>query len=381
MKQFKYKLSVVFLPYLLTGFVFIVIYSLFNYFNQYHFHWLNLKPEVANMWYPILFGIATYYLLKPQYDLLVYDKLEKWEVLFILLNIGGVACPIISVQSYLSTQGNLMMGNNGALFIAYNHDFYLILLTNGISILANFLLILPASFDYEGYFEYRDKTFKQKVAQIFGELGILKPEGRQFVSIILIDISIILFILSTSANFFGFKDVDNHSLLFWGANYQPLTLRGQWWRMITNLFIHRDMYHLFVDLGILLFLGPYLEDALGRLKYLIVFFVCGLAGSVVNLIACGNHISYGGTSATLGLIGFFMALLLNGKVIYDLNSTQNAKANIKGILILLVLLFALSYYFDYYTAGYFAGLVVGFILGWFIGIGSKYIHWEEDDDY
>ena len=381
MKQFKYKLSVVFLPYLLTGFVFIVIYSLFNYFNQYHFHWLNLKPEVANMWYPILFGIATYYLLKPQYDLLVYDKLEKWEVLFILLNIGGVACPIISVQSYLSIVGNLMVGNNGALFIAYNHDFYLILLTYGISILANFLLILPASFDYEGYFEYRAKTFKQKVAQIFSELGILKPEGRQFVSIILIDISIILFILSTSANFFGFKDVDNHSLLFWGANYQPLTLRGQWWRIITNLFIHRDMYHLFVDLGILLFLGPYLEDALGRLKYLIVFFVCGLAGSVVNLIACGNHISYGGTSATLGLIGFFMALLLNGKVIYDLNSTQNAKANIKGILILLVLLFALSYYFDYYTAGYFAGLVVGFILGWFIGIGRKYIHWEEDDDY
>ena len=381
MKQFKYKLSVVFLPYLLTGFVFIVIYSLFNYFNQYHFHWLNLKPEVANMWYPILFGIATYYLLKPQYDLLVYDKLEKWEVLFILLNIGGVACPIISVQSYLSIVGNLMVGNNGALFIAYNHDFYLILLTYGISILANFLLILPASFDYEGYFEYRAKTFKQKVAQIFGELGILKPEGRQFVSIILIDISIILFILSTSANFFGFKDVDNHSLLFWGANYQSLTLRGQWWRMITNLFIHRDMYHLFVDLGILLFLGPYLEDALGRLKYLIVFFVCGLAGSVVNLIACGNHISYGGTSATLGLIGFFMALLLNGKVIYDLNSTQNAKANIKGILILLVLLFALSYYFDYYTAGYFAGLVVGFILGWFIGIGREYIHWEEDDDY
>ena len=381
MKQFKYKLSVVFLPYLLTGFVFIVIYSLFNYFNQYHFHWLNLKPEVANMWYPILFGIATYYLLKPQYDLLVYDKLEKWEVLFILLNIGGVACPIISVQSYLSIVGNLMVGNNGALFIAYNHDFYLILLTYGISILANFLLILPASFDYEGYFEYRAKTFKQKVAQIFGELGILKPEGRQFVSIILIDISIILFILSTSANFFGFKDVDNHSLLFWGANYQPLTLRGQWWRIITNLFIHRDMYHLFVDLGILLFLGPYLEDALGRLKYLIVFFVCGLAGSVVNLIACGNHISYGGTSATLGLIGFFMALLLNGKVIYDLNSTQNAKANIKGILILLVLLFALSYYFDYYTAGYFAGLVVGFILGWFIGIGREYIHWEEDDDY
>ena len=381
MKQFKYKLSVVFLPYLLTGFVFIVIYSLFNYFNQYHFHWLNLKPEVANMWYPILFGIATYYLLKPQYDLLVYDKLEKWEVLFILLNIGGVACPIISVQSYLSIVGNLMVGNNGALFIAYNHDFYLILLTYGISILANFLLILPASFDYEGYFEYRAKTFKQKVAQIFSELGILKPEGRQFVSIILIDISIILFILSTSANFFGFKDVDNHSLLFWGANYQSLTLRGQWWRMITNLFIHRDMYHLFVDLGILLFLGPYLEDALGRLKYLIVFFVCGLAGSVVNLIACGNHISYGGTSATLGLIGFFMALLLNGKVIYDLNSTQNAKANIKGILILLVLLFALSYYFDYYTAGYFAGLVVGFILGWFIGIGREYIHWEEDDDY
>ena len=381
MKQFKYKLSVVFLPYLLTGFVFIVIYSLFNYFNQYHFHWLNLKPEVANMWYPILFGIATYYLLKPQYDLLVYDKLEKWEVLFILLNIGGVACPIISVQSYLSIVGNLMVGNNGALFIAYNHDFYLILLTYGISILANFLLILPASFDYEGYFEYRAKTFKQKVAQIFSELGILKPEGRQFVSIILIDISIILFILSTSANFFGFKDVDNHSLLFWGANYQPLTLRGQWWRIITNLFIHRDMYHLFVDLGILLFLGPYLEDALGRLKYLIVFFVCGLAGSVVNLIACGNHISYGGTSATLGLIGFFMALLLNGKVIYDLNSTQNAKANIKGILILLVLLFALSYYFDYYTAGYFAGLVVGFILGWFIGIGREYIHWEEDDDY
>ncbi len=381
MNPFREKLSVVFLPYLLTGFVFIVIYSLFNYLNQYHFHWLQIKPEVANMWYPMLFGIASYYLLKPQYDLLVYDKLEKWEVLFILLNIAGIGCPIISVQSYLSTPGNLMVGNNGALFIAYNHDFYLILLTYGISILVNFLVILPASFDYELYFEYRDKTFKQKVAQIFSELGILKPEGRQFVSIILIDISIVLFILSMSSNFFGFNNFDSHTLINWGANYKALTIHGQWWRIFTNLFLHRDMYHLLLDLGILLFLGPYLEESLGRLKYFLLFLACGLAGSIINLTLFGNLISYGGTSATLGLIGFYLALLHKGKVIYPLNSRQNAKSNIKGILILLVLLFALSYFFHYDTAGHVAGLIVGFLLGWVMGIGGEFIHWEEDDDY
>ncbi len=381
MNEFREKITCVFLPYLLTGFVITLVYSLFNYLNQYHFHWLTIKPDVANVWYPLLCAIAAYYLLKPRLDLLITDWFGKWEILFLLIYMAGIACPLISVQFYISTPANLQIGDGGKFFLAYNEDFNWIIITYCISILVNFLLILPSTFDYEIYFEYRAKTFKQKISQIFSEIGILKPEGRQFVSIVLIDISIVLFILSMSSNFFGFNNFDEHTLINWGANYKPLTIHGQWWRLLTNLFLHRDMYHLLLNLGILLFLGPYLEEALGRFKYLTLFLVCGLAGSIINLTPFGNQISYGGTGAILGLIGFFMALLLNGKVLYALNSKQNAKANIKGILILVVFLLACSYFFHYDTAGHLAGLIVGFILGWVMGIGREYIHWEDDEDY
>lgn len=98
----------------------------------------------------------------------------------------------------------------------------------------------------------------------------------------------------------------NITLLTFGAEWGPLVHQGQWWRLITAMFVHIGFAHLFLNLLTLYFIGPELEFYLGKVRYLLLYLLCGIGGNVVSLFFDGNAISAGCSTALFGLFGYYI---------------------------------------------------------------------------
>lgn len=98
----------------------------------------------------------------------------------------------------------------------------------------------------------------------------------------------------------GSEDVT--TLLIFGANYKPLVLAGQIWRLLTCAFIHIGFVHLLVNMYSLSIIGSQLETYVGKWKYLAIYLLSAISGSLFSLIT-GNSISAGASGAIFGLLG------------------------------------------------------------------------------
>ena len=94
----------------------------------------------------------------------------------------------------------------------------------------------------------------------------------------------------------------------------PLVAQGDWWRLITAPFLHYGPLHLGLNMLVLWFIGPALEEYFGRLRYLLLYLVSGLAGSAGALILSPNALTVGASGAIWGLMG--AAVLLEARRIY-----------------------------------------------------------------
>lgn len=154
---------------------------------------------------------------------------------------------------------------------------------------------------------------------------------------------------------------DNWSstLLLFGAQFTPLTLDTEPYRVILHLFIHGSWIHLLINLYMLFFLGYQLEGLVGTRKFVLVFFLSGIAAAIGSMYWNLFTISVGASGAISGLLGFYLVLNI-------FFSRKSAKPTILLLgnfaafsTINLVLPDAL--YADY--PGLFAGVVAGIILG------------------
>jgi membrane associated rhomboid family serine protease len=103
-------------------------------------------------------------------------------------------------------------------------------------------------------------------------------------------------------------------LLRWGANFAPLTLTGDEWRLLSNMFLHVGIIHLLVNCWALYAFGVYAEFYYGRRFYLGLYLLSGLMGSLLSIgyhyagsaqIIAGHIpvVSAGASGAIMGLGG------------------------------------------------------------------------------
>jgi len=156
-------------------------------------------------------------------------------------------------------------------------------------------------------------------------------------------------------------DFDDKVLIWWGCDYGPLTLGGQYWRVLTCLFVHADGIHLGVNMLLLWGLGKPLDRLLGRTQALVMYLLTGAASSLVSLAWHPTHLAYGSSGAIYGQGGVLIALLALAKLNLPRRQTF-------GILfwILLMTPFGLLFGHSSKTTNYIAhagGLVSGLALG------------------
>jgi rhomboid protease GluP len=147
----------------------------------------------------------------------------------------------------------------------------------------------------------------------FTFFSLFSPRKGFYITPILVDLNIAVFILMiiSGANFFL---PDNERLIWWGANFRPITLEGQWWRLITNCFVHIGIFHLLFNMYALLYIGVLLEPILGKTRFAAAYMMSGIIASVSSVYWHDLTISAGASGAIFGLYGVFLAMLTTNAI-------------------------------------------------------------------
>jgi rhomboid protease GluP len=134
------------------------------------------------------------------------------------------------------------------------------------------------------------------------------PKGDYFFTPILIDINFLIFILMCLSGV-SFTFPDGESLLKWGANFRPLVMNGEPWRMFTSMFLHFGILHIASNMYALYSIGRILEPFIGKWRFLALYLMAGLGGSAVSLWWRDGGVGAGASGAIFGTFGIFAALL------------------------------------------------------------------------
>jgi rhomboid protease GluP len=197
-----------------------------------------------------------------------------------------------------------------------------------------------------------------KAQQFQNFLGMFKPVKGYFVTPILMDLNILIFILMVISGA-GFFSPESADLIAWGANFKPLTLAGEWWRLITCCFVHIGIIHIVFNMYALLYIGVLLEPILGTTKFLVAYLLTGLVASMTSLWWHDLTVSAGASGAIFGMYGVLFAFM-TGKLI-DRQANKSLFASI-GLFIGYNLLFGLSIGAD--NSAHMGGLISGFAIGY-----------------
>lgn len=151
----------------------------------------------------------------------------------------------------------------------------------------------------------------------------------------------------------------NELLLFGHAVAEPYgpvegVAEGQWYRLLTSMFLQQQIWHIAMNMLGLWFLGPPLEAALGRLRFSALYLLSGLGGGALTyLVSSPGQASLGASGAIFGLFGA-MAVLMR-RLNYDMRPIL--------ILLGLNLVFTFTWHGIAWQA-HIGGLVVGALIAY-----------------
>jgi rhomboid protease GluP len=127
---------------------------------------------------------------------------------------------------------------------------------------------------------------------------------------IILAINILVFVAMMLSGFNPDK-ASPQMLLKWGADYAPLTVtRGEWWRVLTCIFVHLGVVHVGFNMMVLYQIGPLMERLLGNIGFVIVYLVAGVAGAICSLAVNPYLISAGASGAIFGLYGALIGFMI-----------------------------------------------------------------------
>ena len=145
-----------------------------------------------------------------------------------------------------------------------------------------------------------------------------------------------------------------------GAAYTPLIINeGEWYRLVTSIFLHFGIQHLANNMIVLAVLGERLETVINRVSYLLIYFIAGIGGNLISMALerrTGVYaVSAGASGAVFGMMGAILYILIrnHGRML-DLSMNR------------MLLMLALSVYLSFADAGvdnaaHLGGLACGFL--------------------
>lgn len=180
-----------------------------------------------------------------------------------------------------------------------------------------------------------------------------------YITYALIALNILLYIIS-AIKCGNFMDIDSMTLYSMGGKFAYNIYHGEVWRLVSAIFLHGDIMHILFNMYSLYILGSQVEIIFGKVKYLIIYFISGIAANILSCILAPNTLSIGASGAIFGLLGAFAIVIF-----------INRKKVSKGSIANLVLVILLNIYIGFTgqsidNAAHIGGLVTGILVGFII---------------
>ena len=112
----------------------------------------------------------------------------------------------------------------------------------------------------------------------------------------LIAVNVILYVVPILFGQYN-RLINNFSV--WG----PAIRAGEYYRLLTGIFLHGGLLHLLFNCYALYIIGSQVENFLGRFKFAVIYLVAGISGALFSMIFGGNYASIGASGAIFGLMG------------------------------------------------------------------------------
>ncbi len=190
----------------------------------------------------------------------------------------------------------------------------------------------------------------------------LTPGGVRFpATVALIAINVVVYLVEIAKGHGGLNATTN-SLLFEFGLFGPSIAEGEWYRLLTNGFIHGGLWHIGGNMLVLFFLGRILEPGIGTPRFLAVYFASLFAGSLGALAMTPDALAFGASGAVFGVMAATF-VIARGRGVDALASTI-------GVLILFNIAFSFG------VAGislgaHIGGLVAGFLCALLVIAGDR----------
>ena len=161
-------------------------------------------------------------------------------------------------------------------------------------------------------------------------------------------------------------------LLHWGANFAPLTLTGDPWRLLSNMFLHVGIIHLLMNCWALYVFGIYSEFYYGRRFYLALYLTTGLMASLTSLVYHYNSlaqiiagaaltVSAGASGAIMGLGGALIIAAWRPRA----SIAPDQSLNLNQLLLIMAINIGLGLSIEGIdNAAHVGGLLTGVLLAW-----------------
>ena len=204
----------------------------------------------------------------------------------------------------------------------------------------------PVGFQCPECVQEGNKSVRQARTPIGGEVAT----QDDLVTKILIGVNALVFLISLAG-----EGVTARLGLYYFASYQgePIGIAdGEWYRLITASFVHAGLLHFLFNMYALWILGQSLEPVLGRWRFIALYIISALGGSMVSLLYLPPGVaSVGASGAIFGLFGAVFVV------------TRRFGGDIRGILVLLGINLLIGFVFPGIDwRAHLGGLVTGAVL-------------------
>ena len=166
-----------------------------------------------------------------------------------------------------------------------------------------------------------------------------------------------------------FGQYDDALSKFW--IYGPKIRGGEYYRLLTGIFLHGNIMHLLLNCYSLYIIGSQIESFLGKWKYIIIYLFSGITGSLLSITLNGMVPSIGASGAIFGLMG---SLLYFGYY-YRVYLGNVVKSQIIPLIVLELAMGFLSTGVDNFA--HIGGLVGGIIMTMALGVKDKTTNFEK----
>ena len=165
----------------------------------------------------------------------------------------------------------------------------------------------------------------------------------------------------------SFIETDYNVMLMFGQ-YNVNVFAGQYWQLLTSMFVHANVLHLGMNMLFLLIFGSRTEELFTTEEYFSVYMFSGLAGNILTLFLMSPYtVSVGASGAIFGMYGAGLIYM-----------RKTFGQSIAGALLYAFLLLMLSTGSGVNVIAHFGGLAAGLIMGYILAKSRKNRYWTEN---